>query len=88
MCTAADLIALSLDIPEGRQVLAQRRMSGRLAKVFTDAHSNPYLQVDIVLGSCEASQVCIGLRAEMLGQLLTVAMLNSNKHYLPCLRVV
>lgn len=79
MYTAADFILLSIETPEGRQVLAQRRMSGRLAKVFTAAHSNPYLQVDIVLGSSETSQVCIGLHDEMLGQLLTLAILSSDK---------
>ena len=41
---AAGLISLTSDIPEGRQVLAQRRMSGRVAKVFTSERSN-YLRV-------------------------------------------
>ena len=45
---AAGLISMITDIPEGRQVLAQRRMSGRVAKVFTSDCSE-YLQVVFVL---------------------------------------
>ena len=35
---------MTTEIPEGRQVLAQRRMSGRVAKIFTSERSQ-YVQV-------------------------------------------
>ena len=35
---------MTTEIPEGRQVLAQRRMSGRVAKIFTSGRSQ-YPQV-------------------------------------------
>ena len=41
---AAGLMSMTTLLPEGRQVLAQRRMSGRVAKVFTSTRSE-YLQV-------------------------------------------
>ena len=47
---AAGLISMTTLLPEGRHVLAQRRMSGRVAKVFTSERSE-YLQVGSVLCS-------------------------------------
>ena len=46
----AALMALTTALPEGRQVLAQRSMSGRVANFFTSERSE-YLQVGRVLCS-------------------------------------
>ena len=56
---AAGLISMTTDLPEGRQVLAQRRMSGRVAAVFTSDYCSDYLQVRSVWCSYCVRYYCI-----------------------------
>ena len=48
--TVAALMVMTTDLQTGRHVLAQRRMSGQVAKVFTSVRSE-YLQVGSALCS-------------------------------------
>ena len=62
--TAAALISMTAEIPEGRQVLAQRRMSGRVAKIFTSERSD-YLQVGRFCGHIMRSVTVFGGRCAL-----------------------